>query len=141
MLWKYSCHIEGDWDYRRMGSLRQRSRWALLCTSWAKKWLLCCYFRLENAGYGRNWNSQTDPETDRERDYHYCTDILWIQRDRRRSKGCRRRCFYCKTAVPFPIDGYIAAVYFWQKRKNSKKLSGWAVWSRLHRKKNSAGRG
>ncbi len=31
---------------------------------------------LEDAGYGWHRNSQTDPETDRERDYHHCTDIL-----------------------------------------------------------------
>ena len=47
--------------------------------------------------------------------------------------------FIAKTAVPFPADGYTAAVYFRQKKKNSKKLSGEAVRSRLHRKKDSAG--
>ena len=56
-----------------------------------------------------------------------------------RSKGCRCRCFYCKTAIPFPADGYIAAVYFRQKRKYSEKLSGENVRSRLCRKKDSAG--
>ena len=46
---------------------------------------------------------------------------------------------YCKTPVPFPADGYTAAVYFRKKRKNSKKLSGEAVRIRLHGKKDSAG--
>ena len=36
------------------------------------------------------------------------------------SKGCRRRCFYCKTAIPFPVDSSAAAVYFRQKRKTAR---------------------
>ena len=45
---------------------------------------------------------------------------------KKRQSG-RCRCFYCKTAVPFPTDGYTAAVYFRQKRKYSEKLSGETV--------------
>ena len=56
----------------------------------------------------------------------------------RKSKGGGHRCFYCKTAVPFPADGYTAAVYFRKKRKNSKKLFGEIVRIRLHGKKDSA---
>ena len=41
--------------------------------------------------------------------------------------------------LPFSADGYTAAVYFRQKRKNSKKLSGEVVRIRLHRKKDSVG--
>ena len=44
-----------------------------------------------------------------------------------------------QTAVPFPADGNTTAVYFRQKRKNSKKLSGEVVRIRLHGKKDSAG--
>ena len=55
------------------------------------------------------------------------------------AKAAGHRCFYCKTAVPFPADGYTAAVYFRKKRKYSKKLSGEAVRIRLHGKKDSAG--
>ena len=47
--------------------------------------------------------------------------------------------FIAKPLFRSPADGYTAAVYFQEEKKNSEKLSGEAVRIRLHGKKDSAG--